>query len=73
MAYLSKYANPECCGLFHCRLYVFRGPKNFRGILYQGYIYYPFVISYFDVVFTLNLTRKKNRDVLSQGYTYKWL
>ena len=70
---LSKCTNPECCGLFKCRLYLFRRKKYFRGILYQGYIYYPFVIIFSDVVFILNFSRKKNGGVLSQGDNYNCL
>jgi hypothetical protein len=69
----SKDTNRECSGLFNCRLYLFRGPNKFRGILYQGYIYHPYVIIYFNVVFTRNFTRKKNGGVLSQGDNYNCL
>jgi hypothetical protein len=36
---LSKYANPECCGLFNCRLHLFYEEICIRGVLYQGYTY----------------------------------
>jgi|LakMenE01Jun11ns_1017448.scaffolds.fasta_scaffold9900132_1 hypothetical protein len=37
--YLSKYTNPECCGLFNCRLHLFYKEICIRGVLYQGYTY----------------------------------
>ena len=70
---LSKYTNPDCCALLKCRLHLFYEEKFIRGVLYQGYIYYPFAIIFPNVVFTLNLTRGKNWGVLSQGHNYNCL
>ena len=73
---LSKYANPECCGLFNCRLHLFYEEICIRGVLYQGYTYSA-KFTYFLMSSSLEILQEKkmgvfcHRDIIITFYCFK--